>query len=677
MKLIRFIWGFLFLVTVFQLHAQAGRNDKLLDSISRLQEMAKATDFSIEERMRFADLAYQLSVENDLGSEALGSIKIQSNIYLGIDSMNLYFKANHRSLQLATTLRDSSSLAFILQSLGYYHGLESKLDSSYYYYYQAREMCKAIKDVQREAETTMSMADIQETAGDLVGAENNAIKAIKLIQNLPQDINNFDNLWILNNLIGIMSRKVKMYDKALEYYNVALRYAEKMGDDGFFKRMLSLNNIALAYKEMENYETSLEYFERVSTTKDIMRRSPHYYALNMSNYALTKYLTGDYPVEVVFEDLWNAKKISDTLGYTIGKLAMSKSLAEIYLDLENKDSAFYYANQAYDLANRTGLNEEVLSALMQMAKADPEDKASTYLNDHIKLKDSLLQLERSNINKFARIEFETEQIMAENVQISRERLIFLLSSIGLLVTLVLLYIIISQRAKNKQLEFNQRQQEANEEIYNLMLAQQDKVDEGRSKEKKRISEELHDGILGRLFGTRLSLDSLNLQNGNEAVKTRGQYIEELKSIEQEIRKISHDLNADFIEGSSFSDILKNLVEDQTKAFELTYEFNEDESIDWDTLSNKTKIHIYRMLQESMQNVYKHANAEHIKISFQLKNNVILLTVEDDGSGFNINKARKGIGLKNFDSRANEIGGRVEIFSKQGQGTKVKIFAPTG
>ena len=62
-----------------------------------------------------------------------------------------------------------------------------------------------------------------------------------------------------------------------------------------------------------------------------------------------------------------------------------------------------------------------------------------------------------------------------------------------------------------------------------MLAQQDKIDEGRTKEKKRISEELHDGILGRLFGTRLSLDSLNMLQTEEAIINREGYINELKN----------------------------------------------------------------------------------------------------------------------------------------------------
>lgn len=186
---------------------------------------------------------------------------------------------------------------------------------------------------------------------------------------------------------------------------------------------------------------------------------------------------------------------------------------------------------------------------------------------------------------------------------------------------------------------------------------------------------MHDGILGKLFGTRLSLDSLNLVQTEEAAKSRSQYIDQLKTIETEIRKISHDLNTDFVADSSFIDIIKTLVETQTTAYGIDYEFSNDDSIDWEEMPNKTKIHIYRMLQETMQNIYKHANASTVKISFQLKNDVILCIIEDDGSGFNVNKARKGIGLKNIDSRINEIGGKAEVYSKIDVGTIIKLFIP--
>jgi len=268
-----------------------------------------------------------------------------------------------------------------------------------------------------------------------------------------------------------------------------------------------------------------------------------------------------------------------------------------------------------------------------------------------------------------------DQLKAENEQISKERLIFLISSVSLAVLLFLIYIVVNQRMKNKELKFIHQQQKANEEIYNLMLAQQDKIEEGRTKEKKRISEELHDGVLGKLFGTRLSLDSLNLVNTEEAIKNRGEYINELKNIETEIRKISHDLNSDFISDSGFMDIISTLVDNQTKAYGLTFDFEENSLIDWDSFANKTKIHIYRMLQETLQNIYKHAEATHVKIAFSRKKDVILLTIKDNGKGFNVNKARKGIGLKNIDSRVKEIGGRAEIVSKINEGTTIDISIP--
>ena len=219
------------------------------------------------------------------------------------------------------------------------------------------------------------------------------------------------------------------------------------------------------------------------------------------------------------------------------------------------------------------------------------------------------------------------------------------------------------------------QQKANEDIYNLMLSQQDKVDEARTIEKKRISEELHDGVLGRLFGTRLSLDSINFKDGKEAMMTRANYIGQLKTIEEDIRKISHELNTDFVSGSGFMDIVSELIENQTKAYGLTYDFNYTDDISWDSVSNKTKINIYRIIQESMQNIYKHANAKAIKISISLENDVICLDIIDDGEGFDTSKSKKGIGLKNMTSRVEDINGKINFTSQSGNGTTVNVKIP--
>ena len=123
------------------------------------------------------------------------------------------------------------------------------------------------------------------------------------------------------------------------------------------------------------------------------------------------------------------------------------------------------------------------------------------------------------------------------------------------------------------------------------------------------------------------------------------------------------------------DIIQALVESQTNSYGLSYDFANDSEIDWEAFSNKDKIHIYRMIQECMQNIYKHAKASHLKIGFEQEKDVILLNIQDNGVGFNTAKARKGIGLKNIDSRVRELGGKAEIYSKINQGTTIKIFIP--
>lgn len=419
----------------------------------------------------------------------------------------------------------------------------------------------------------------------------------------------------------------------------------------------------------------MNIYRSLADKEDLKEIDPELYIKVNGNIAHTRFLLGDKNISEIKSIFLDAYNYGLENKEEIGLYGIGNYISEFYLAQNKLDSAKLFANQTLSLAKKANSYVEILKSLELLSKIEKGEAGKAYLYEHIKLNDSLLHRERSIKNKFAKIEYETDQLKAENEQISKERLIFLISSVSLAVLLFLIYIVVNQRMKNKELKFVHQQQKANEEIYNLMLAQQDKIEEGRTKEKKRISEELHDGILGKLFGTRLSLDSLNFVNTPEAAKNRGDYISELKNIETEIRKISHDLNSDFISDSGFMDIVASLVENQTKAYGLTFDFEENSLIDWDSLPNKTKIHIYRMLQETLQNIYKHAEATHVKIAFSRKKDVILLTIKDDGKGFNVNKARKGIGLKNIDSRVKDIGGRAEIVSKLNEGTTIDISIP--
>jgi signal transduction histidine kinase len=191
-----------------------------------------------------------------------------------------------------------------------------------------------------------------------------------------------------------------------------------------------------------------------------------------------------------------------------------------------------------------------------------------------------------------------------------------------------------------------------------------------------VAQELHDGVLGRIFGVRMNLDGLNRFNDESASKQRMDYLIELKNIEQDIREISHDLNREKSELiNNFVAIVENLIENQKHTYDAIVNSSIDNTIKWESLSNTTKINLYRILQEALQNCNKYANATAIKIVFKAEMDDLFLEISDDGKGFDVKKTKNGIGLQNMLSRVNECKGVFQIKSQKGEGTKITITVP--
>jgi len=645
------------------------------DSIIKYRYISDDKAESLDRRLKYAKKAVELSNKLKVDSIILKSNRTLSFAYLINGEYEKFKNINFKNLSLAKKLNDSLATGVANQNLGWYYYINRvQNDSAYYYLSTAVKIYEDLKEDSRQISVLSNLSDIQEVEKDYFGSEEAAIKALLLLEGQPKSQENLATAWTLNNLLGIISLKLKNYDKSIEYHKKASEFANKI-NNGLMRDLASRNNVAFVYKEKGDIKTALKLYEEVLSNKQLFEIDPSFFALVLDNVAFTRFLNEDKNFTELEKMFKRAYKICDSLDDPITKMATTIDMAKFYKGIGVKDSSLHYANETYQLAKQTNENDMLLESLMILAELNEGEEGKKYFEEHIKLSDSLLNHERGIRNKFARVQFETDQIEQENERIARERFWLLMVSIVLVIAIFFLYVIVTQRAKNKELRFEQDQQKANEEIYNLMLSQQDKVDEARAQEKKRISEELHDGILGRLFGTRLSLDSFNFKEGPEGIKSRSQYINDLKNIEQDIRKISHDLNTDFVSGSGFVDIIDTLISTQTQAYQLKYDFYHSDDINWENVSNKTKIHIYRILQETMQNIYKHAEASLIKISFQLKNDVICLSISDDGKGFVINKSKKGIGLKNIHSRVDEVGGIVSYDSVIDKGTTITIDIP--
>ena len=195
-------------------------------------------------------------------------------------------------------------------------------------------------------------------------------------------------------------------------------------------------------------------------------------------------------------------------------------------------------------------------------------------------------------------------------------------------------------------------------------------------ERNRISEELHDGILNRLLGTRLNLGFFKFSNNPEDTENYKLHLSELRAIEKEIRTISHDLKSHFLNSSSgYESLLEKLLKENSKIGKFDYKFKYCEILDNKDIAGSLKINIYRIVQESLQNIVKYANASFVKLELTHENGIIYLCVEDDGKGFNVKKSREGIGLKNIRSRVKRLKGSLEIKSVLGKGTAIQIAIP--
>lgn len=655
-------------------YAQANKPKSDLDSILSIHKVFENSFPELDLGAKFGQSAVTLSKKIQNDSLLLVSNRYLSYHYLINQADDEFLSHSAKALKFAKEKDANLEVAFLSNFKGYYYITKQVNDSAYYYLSSSADIFESLNMDLSLAGVLMNLSDIQRAEKDFIGSEESSFKALEILKKAKKTEIILDDLWNLYTGLGMNSRGLKLYKKSIEYFDEAITIANSM-EDGLYNKLYALNNKAYTLRQLGMYKEALDIYNSILETKNLYEEDPGFYALLLENIAITKFSIEKVQSEEIERLFDRALVISDSIGEDVTKVGVLVSKANYYEGIGNKDKALQFANETYQLAKRIKQNEIFLESLTILARLKEGDEGKKFLEEHIKLSDSLLNYERNIRNKFARIKFETDELEAENRRIARERLWLLGLSISLLLAAVLIYIIVAQRAKNKELKFTQEQQRANEEIYNLMLSQQDKIDEARVNEKKRISQELHDGVLGRMFGVRLSLDSLNFNTDIDSIKTRAQYIKDLMKIEQDIRQVSHNLNTDFISGTGFIIILEELVSKQTEAYNLDYTFNFDDSIQWDTVPNKTKINLYRITQESLQNIYKHAKAKHITISIKLINDVICLTIKDDGLGFDTGKSKKGIGLKNINSRITELGGTVKFKSEPGKGTEVIIEVP--
>lgn len=221
-------------------------------------------------------------------------------------------------------------------------------------------------------------------------------------------------------------------------------------------------------------------------------------------------------------------------------------------------------------------------------------------------------------------------------------------------------------------EDNQKAQSTIKQLEKEVLTKQEKE---REEERQRISEELHDSVLGKLFGTRMGLGFLDLSNDLSKEKYQ-KFLNELQEVEKEIREVSHRLSAN-LDGTDIGldGIIEQLLKDKSVINNLSYSLDIDKSIEWLLINEVDHLNLYRIVQEALQNIIKHAKAKNIEVRITKQNQIIRVAIKDDGIGFNSFKSKNGIGIKNIKSRVKRLKGSMQIHSEPNRGTTLNIYFP--
>nr|WP_299068760.1 ATP-binding protein [uncultured Allomuricauda sp.] len=629
----------------------------------------------IKKRQEVLDKALQEILDLDNDSISLKYLSSASLTYKKLKDSSGFRYANKKAQEKSTKRNNYKILGESHWDMASFMLSYNVTDSAYFHYRKAYKSFNKLPvdstSLSLNARMLYNMGRIQDYFKDYLGAEKSITKALRIFD----DLNDYRRIYSCNNMLGIIAGGMNNSKKSLEYYKKAGLNIKKIrfpNENAYLWE--NRNNIANEFLRSEDYFKAEKAYLELLTDQKLKLEDLSLYskALASQGYAIFK---GRKNISEAHDLLSKAIRLNDSIGFIVDQSRAKKYYAELLAAEGDTIKSKQYAQEALALAKVTSNNDQHLKVLRLLTNMDNQN-AVVYSNEFYELSERIKDEERAIRDKFARIRLETDEVIERNEILYRQKQVWTGVAIGLLLLGASIFVIVYQRISNNKLKFQQKQQENNQEIYNLMLSQQGKFEEGKQLEQKRISEELHDGILGEMLGIRLILSGLNDKEDEASVNQRAALIEKLRDLEEEIRTISHELNdAAYQKIYNFIVSLEDLINTIGKSSGISCSFVYTENVQWDNLDGDIKINVYRIIQESLQNCVKHAQCKMVNVSFVLENEQLTLTIEDDGIGFDTTKGKRGIGLRNVTARVKKIKGTYTIISKKGRGTTIIVSLP--
>jgi len=482
------------------------------------------------------------------------------------------------------------------------------------------------------------------------------------------------------NEIGTLLKKNKELQKALGYYTRALVEAAVVKHDEQMAN--ACNNIGLIYEEEGKYAKALvQYQKSLLAYQKIKDKLGESYSLEYIGYVYALMKNYDLAVTNLQKSLSLRIELKDNYGIAICLI----ELTEVFRDKKDHQLAIAYAKRAISYSREINYPDMLQKGYELLAEIYGREQnfAAAYQahQQYTKVKDSIFNIEKSKQIGELQTKYETEKkeqkidlLHKENtiqkLKLTQRDGIIGVISVVFLGCLFIVYLLYNRYRLKQQTRLQAE-----------VMTQQDLATKAvltaEENERKRIAGELHDG-LGQMF----SAVKLNLSAIGENLTFKDEHNEKMfnKTLHlvdescKEVRAISHQMAPNVLLKAGLTSAVRDFIDkiDARKLKVNLTTFGLQERLD-----PNIEIVLYRVIQETVNNVIKHAKASALDIQLTKDVEGINVMIEDNGTGFNVAQLEKfdGIGLKNIRTRVAYLKGTVDFSSRPDEGTLVAIYIP--
>jgi signal transduction histidine kinase len=467
------------------------------------------------------------------------------------------------------------------------------------------------------------------------------------------------------------------HSNALIYYNKAISILKSTTDS--VALATTLLNAGDTYLLLSRFDSALLYFQESGSLFNILHHQVGQ-AYTLGNTGMVYANLGDN--ELAEQNINEAISILEEMGDFYPVCFYLISMADIFQERGDIKEAIAYAQRSLDLAVQYELKQQISDANLKLSELhESQGNANLSLQhykDHIAYRDSVINLK--NVQQMAdqRTEFEVSLREGEITTLEREKELqrtYIAIAFILLVLSGVIILYFRQRFYNTELMAKAERKEHEDEIHDLLKTQETKalqsMVKGKEEERRHLATELHNHLGSLLATVKVNLNGLDHQEGNKLETIIGL----VDRATQDVRNLSHELHMGVSENFGLIPALQELVSHLQRSKQLHTKLSAD--LGAIHITSEDEILIYRIVQELVSNVLKHAKATILTISLTgfEEDNLISIMVEDNGKGFDpdkLQKTEKGIGLDSLEDMIHKLEGEIHIDSIPGRGTTINV-----